>query len=100
MDRTSLREGGVSLWMSGVSAPEVSLDDGSGETRYERDLPFCCRGEAARFAHSKATAAEDGLGVADHFECPACGLAWQRPLPVEPELDAFGYRDTDEREVA
>jgi hypothetical protein len=87
--------------MSGISILDAALDDGStGETRYERDLPLCCRGEATLLAHANATDAGDGLGVADHFECPACGLAWQRPLPVEPELDAFGYRDTEEREEA
>lgn len=81
--------------MSGISTLGASLDDGStGETRYERDLPPCCRGEAY------ATDVGDGLVIGDHFECPDCGLAWQRPSPVEPELDAFGHRDTDEREEA
>lgn len=98
MDRASLREGGVRVWISTLGA---SLDDSSaGETRYERDLPLCCRGEASRVAHANATDVGDGFGIVDHFECPACGLAWQRPLPVEPELDAFGYRDADEREEA
>lgn len=101
MDRASLREGGVRLWVSGISALGASLDDGStGETRYERDLPLCCRGQATRLAHANATAVREGFGIADNFECPACELGWQSPLPVEPELDAFGYHDTDEREAA
>ncbi|WP_152670547.1 hypothetical protein [Rubrobacter aplysinae] len=71
------------LWISTLGA---SLDDGSsGETRHEEDLPLCCRTEAAR------NVAADG-DFSGHFECGACGAGWQRPLPVEPEFDAFTYR--------
>lgn len=80
------------LWVSTLGA---SLDDGStGETRYEEDLPLCCRGEAARNGSEEP---DSGFG---YFECAACGAAWQIPLPVEPEFDAFTYRAPDEREGA
>jgi hypothetical protein len=80
------------LWVSTLGA---SLDDGStGETRYEEDLPLCCRAEAARSAVS-------GSGEApEHFECGLCGAGWQLPLPVEPEYDAFTYRAAEESEGA
>lgn len=100
MDRTSLRESGVSprnpvLWVSTLGA---SLDDGStGETRYEEDLPLCCRGEAAR------TGGKEVCEAPGYFECGFCGAGWQLPLPVEPEFDAFAYRadvEDDEREGA
>lgn len=88
MDRTPLREGGVRLWISTLGS---SLDDGStGETRYEEDLPLCCRSEAAR----------NGAGEADTFECGACGVVWRVPQPVEPELDAFTYRSPEQSEGA
>ena len=51
------------------------------ETLYEEDLPGCCR----RSARS----------LEDSFECPACGAAWQAPLPVEPEECAFTERFSD-----
>lgn len=80
------------LWVSTLGA---SLDDGStGETRYEEDLPLCCRGEAAK------NGAEPTGDAPGYFECGACGAAWQLPLPVEPEFDAFAYRAPDEREGA
>lgn len=89
MDRAPLREGRVRIWVSTLGA---SLDDGSsGETRYQEDLPLCCRGEAAR--NGAATPGEA-------FECAVCGAAWQLPLPVEPEFDAFTYRAPDQREGA
>lgn len=83
---------GSTLWISTLGA---SLDDGStGETRYEEDLPLCCRGEAAR---SGAGEAGEASG---YFECGLCGAAWQRPQPVEPEFDALAYRLPDESEGA
>lgn len=101
MDRASLREGGVRLWMSGISTLDASPDDGStGETRYERDLPLCCRAEASRLARDSAEPVDEGSGMADYFECTACGLGWQRALPVEPEFDAFGYHGIGETEEA
>lgn len=74
------------LWV-----PALGGDGSTGEMRHEEDLPFCCRGEAAR-----GGAAEAG----DAFECAACGAAWQLPASVEPEFDAFTYRAPDGREGA
>ena len=51
------------------------------EALYEADLPGCCR----RGARSSD----------DSFECPACGAAWQAPLPVGPEECAFTERASD-----
>lgn len=65
---------------------------GTGETRYEQDLPSCCRGAASR-----SGAATD---AARYFECDVCGDTWQLPLPVEPEFDAFTYRVASETEGA
>ena len=45
------------------------------EVRYEEDLPACCRRTASEHDRS--------------FECPGCGAMWQKPLPLEPEQDAF-----------
>lgn len=76
------------LWLPALGA---SSGD-SGETRHEPDLPLCCRSEAVRIG------AEAG-----YFECGGCGAAWQTPLPVEPEFDAFTYltyRVADETEGA
>ena len=53
---------------------------------YEADLPACCQRSAR--------------GFDDSFECPSCGALWQAPLPVEPEEDAFGRRETEERKGA
>lgn len=86
------------LWISILGA---SLDDGStGETRYEEDLPLCCRGEASSKPRDSAEQTGDDSGASHYFECSVCGAAWQRPLPVEPELDAFAYRTNGEREEA
>lgn len=72
------------MWISALGA---WLDDGStGETRYEEDLPLCCRREAAR--------------ATNDFGCPACGAAWQLPSPTEPEFCAFTYREPEGREGA
>lgn len=86
MDRTPLWEGRLRLWISALGA---SLDDGStGETRHEEDLPLCCRTEAAR----NATQDPEQRPERDSgFECAVCGAAWQAPLAVEPEFDAFAY---------
>ncbi len=53
---------------------------------YEADLPACCQ--------------RSGRGSDDSFECPSFGALWQAPLPVEPEEDAFGRRETEERKGA
>ncbi len=53
---------------------------------YEVDLPACCQRSARGFDRS--------------FECSSCGAVWQAPLPVEPEEDAFGHRDAEERKGA
>ena len=52
----------------------------------EDDLPACCQRSAR--------------GSDDAFECPSCGALWQAPLPVEPEEDAFGRREMEERKGA
>ena len=52
----------------------------------EDDLPACCQRSAR--------------GSDDSFECPSCGALWQAPLPVEPEEDAFGRREMEERKGA
>lgn len=52
------------------------------EALYEEDLPGCCRRSAR--SHNAS------------FECPACGAAWQAPLPVEPEECAFAERGSDD----
>jgi hypothetical protein len=51
------------------------------EALYEEDLPGCCRRSAS--------------SLDDSFECPACGAAWQAPLPVGPEECAFTERASD-----
>ena len=51
------------------------------EALYEEDLPGCCRRSARSFD--------------DSFECPACGAAWQAPMPAEPEECAFAERASD-----
>jgi DNA-binding helix-hairpin-helix protein with protein kinase domain len=51
------------------------------EALYEVDLPGCCRRSARSFD--------------DSFECPACGAAWQAPLPIESEECAFTERASD-----
>ena len=74
MDRAPLREGCVvgRMWIA-------ALGD---EMLYEMDLPSCCRRTA--------------WGVEDSFDCPACGAAWQAPLPLEPEGCAFFERPGEE----
>ncbi len=57
------------------------------EVLHEVDLPACCR----RSARSSS---------GDSFGCPSCGAMWQTPLPLEPEEDAFGVRDAEERKGA
>ncbi len=60
------------LWMAALGE----------EALYEEDLPACCQ-RCAR-------------GSGDSFECPACGAAWQAPLPgAEPEECAFTERASD-----
>ncbi|CAA9428274.1 MAG: hypothetical protein AVDCRST_MAG22-3070 [uncultured Rubrobacteraceae bacterium] len=56
------------------------------EVVYEADLPACC----ARTARV----------VDDSFECPGCGAMWRKPLPVEPEHDAFMQGDDEQRGAA
>ncbi len=55
------------------------------EVVHEADLPACC----VRIARS----------CEGSFECPGCGAMWRRPLPVEPEHDAF-MRGSDEQRGA
>ena len=52
-----------------------------GETLYQEDLRGCC-GRCAWRADAS-------------FDCPACGPAWQAPLPVEPAECGFTERATD-----
>jgi hypothetical protein len=54
---------------------------GEEEALYEVDLPGCCQRSAR--------------GSEVSFECPACGAAWQAPLPVELEECAFTERTSD-----
>ena len=78
MDQPTLREGClVRTWMAALGE-EVGL--------VEADLPACCQRSAR--------------GSDDSFECPSCGALWQAPLPVEPEEDAFGRREMEERKGA
>ena len=72
MDRASLREGRVvhgSAWIAALGEEVV----------YAEDLPACCRRSA--------------LHHEDSFECSVCGAMWQRPLPLQPEEDAFAQRE-------
>ncbi len=78
MDQPALREGRlVRTWIAALGE-EVVL--------YEADLPACCQ---------RSARASD-----DSFECSSCGALWQAPLPVEPEEDAFGRREAEERKGA
>jgi hypothetical protein len=72
VDRASLRKGRVvrgSAWIAALGE----------EVLYEEDLPACCRRTARSYE--------------DSFECPVCGAMWQKPLPLEPEGDAFAERE-------
>ena len=72
MDRASFRKGRVvqgTAWIAALGEEVV----------YEDDLPACCRRGARDFD--------------DSFECPVCGAMWQKPLPLEPEQDAFAQRE-------
>ncbi|MDQ3863792.1 MAG: hypothetical protein M3317_09880 [Actinomycetota bacterium] len=72
MDRASLGEGRVvrgSAWIAALGEEVV----------YEEDLPACCRRSALRYDES--------------FECQVCGAMWQKPLPLQPEEDAFALRE-------
>jgi hypothetical protein len=79
VDQPPLREGCVvqRTWIAALGE-EVVL--------YEVDLPACCQRSAR--------------GSGDSFECLSCGASWQAPLSVEPEEDAFGRRDVEERKGA
>ena len=78
MDQPALRKGRlVRTWIAALGE-EVVL--------HEVDLPACCRRSARGSDHS--------------FECPSCGAEWQAPLPVQPEEDAFGRCDAEERKGA
>jgi hypothetical protein len=78
VDQPSLRKGRVVLrtWIAPLSE----------EVLHDVDLPACCQRSAR--------------GSDNSFECPSCGAIWQAPLPVEPEEDAFGGRDAEERRGA
>jgi hypothetical protein len=78
VDQPALREGRlVRTWVAALGE-EVVL--------YEADLPACCQRSAR--------------ASGDSFECSSCGALWQAPFPVEPEEDAFGRREAEERKGA
>jgi hypothetical protein len=77
VDQPPLREGRVVRTWIAILGEEVV---------HEVDLPACCRRSAR--------------GSDESFECPSCGAMWQVPLPVEPEEDAFGERNAEERKGA
>ena len=72
MDRAPFGQGSVvggSVWIAALGE----------EVLYEEVLPACCRRTAREYDRS--------------FECPVCGAMWQKPIPVEPEEDAFARRE-------
>jgi hypothetical protein len=79
VDQPALRKGRIvtRTWIAALGE-EIIL--------YEADLPTCCQRSARRSD--------------DFFECLSCGAVWQAPLPVEPEGDAFGLHDAEERKGA
>jgi hypothetical protein len=78
VDQPPLREGRV--------VPRTWIAILGEEVLYEVDLPACCQRSAR--------------GSDESFECPSCGAIWQVPLPAEPEEDAFGERNAEERKGA
>lgn len=60
----------------------ITVED--GEVRYERDLPSCCRQSAG----------------GSLYECPLCGVTWQRVEPVEPTGGEPDFLEGQERKGA
>ncbi len=81
MDRASLREGSLRLWVPAIA------DASETETLHEEDLPGCCRRSA-------------GSGTQEPFDCAGCGASWQVPQAVEPEVCAFMERGNAGRQGA